>query len=648
MYTCPTCYKHLYSVENFHSHLRTHQNEPSIHQSTTWSSFNGVPIPNLTTMFHACPHCDRQFYSWKNYRDHLKTHPNETRQIEKTDRRAGTKEMFHSCLLCNKQFYSKENLQAHVRTHARQEVGQGRKTRPRQNNTNKQLNTTVIQPNQTHPKSRPNKQVRQRKKTKTHQNNTDKQSNTRVRQQKNKKCPKSRPKNKVREGRKTRTRQNNTEKQSNTIVIHQKNQTCQKSRPNKEVRQREKTKTCQNNTEKQVNTTVIHQINQTHPKSPPNKEVLQGKKLKTHQNDMEKQVNTIVIQPKNPTIVSQKTCPNKEMTQESKIKTCQNDTEKQLNTIVIQHDNQTIVYQKTCPKKLFECPYCEETNHIFLEFQRHIRTHASQTLEVDQLFRCPHCYLCFNTSKRLSVHVEVLHRNKRQFDCRYCGKMFSEEMQLSMHLQFHAEGKRLRCVDCGVGLSSWANVRQHVCVHRREKHSCSSCSRDFGSLLKLLNHSCSRSSIRIVSSSDSTERLLQPVSPRDREADAVLHIPVSKDNNSDHTLSGFNNHIISLPHAGSSPQPETKKRVSLEAHTDKWSDCGKAEHGSPELTQCIGYTHQSDETFKCCDCGDSFHIFQNLQEHLKEHTQANIRSCPTCIKGFPDTESLQKHIVTHV
>ncbi|XP_034236204.1 zinc finger and SCAN domain-containing protein 21-like isoform X2 [Thrips palmi] len=103
-----------------------------------------------------------------------------------------------------------------------------------------------------------------------------------------------------------------------------------------------------------------------------------------------------------------------------------------------QHGEQQIKSQS------FKCTKCHEEFDIFVDFKRHLRTHAGE-----KPFTCNVCDKAFASKSILNVHSRI-HNGLRPYRCDICGQAFTQKQSLDYHMRRHSEENPFKCEICGM------------------------------------------------------------------------------------------------------------------------------------------------------------------------------------------------------
>ncbi|XP_053406962.1 zinc finger protein 2-like isoform X4 [Mercenaria mercenaria] len=138
----------------------------------------------------------------------------------------------------------------------------------------------------------------------------------------------------------------------------------------------------------------------------------------------------------------------------------------------------------------FECPICTKSFSSIYNMVRHVEN--VHTLRKDNVYRCQHCHLTFETKETL-----IAHRKSHQSICHDCGKFYSSTSSLNVHRQKLHSDRKYYCLaeNCSyVGTSKQA-LDFHMNMHSGSKpYSCKHCGKSYHR-----KDSCSRHQLLCVS-----------------------------------------------------------------------------------------------------------------------------------------------------
>ncbi|XP_065365669.1 zinc finger protein 62-like [Calliphora vicina] len=141
-------------------------------------------------------------------------------------------------------------------------------------------------------------------------------------------------------------------------------------------------------------------------------------------------------------------------------------------------------------EKPFKCSQCDETCAEERYLKNHIRCHHTG-------FECPECHKRFKTNPSLKRHL-LIHVKKKDFICneKNCGKDFPTQGRLREHQRYH-NSEMFICEECGYKCRKRESLVVHKRHHTGEKpFGCKLCERRFGSKELLNEHMASHETVR--------------------------------------------------------------------------------------------------------------------------------------------------------
>ena len=89
--------------------------------------------------------------------------------------------------------------------------------------------------------------------------------------------------------------------------------------------------------------------------------------------------------------------------------------------------------------RMFECKKCDSKFHAKENLKYHINTRHPKAVV------CKICDIPLKENSDIELHMEVVHKRKRQFKCDKCDMSFQLEWRLKKHMTLHEEGNIRKC-----------------------------------------------------------------------------------------------------------------------------------------------------------------------------------------------------------
>ncbi|XP_026493706.2 zinc finger protein 423 [Vanessa tameamea] len=303
----------------------------------------------------------------------------------------------------------------------------------------------------------------------------------------------------------------------------------------------------------------------------------------------------------------------------------------------------------------FRCEFCSRLFKHKRSRDRHVKLHTG-----DRKYRCAHCESAFSRSDHLKIHMKT-HDNQKPFQCTVCNRGYNTAAALTAHMQGHKrdrEGREtdrkraLRCLRCGDAFRRPEMLQAHMAsAHGMEATSvtpprrvasqppptllaCIYCTRDtFTSMEQLQLHVRAAHSALLNGESSIHYTLEQPL-PTDlsRRSPEEVSSPAKRPR----LGSGSSTPKIALSPSTllcnqcDAALPDFEAfRAHLKGHIEEGGDIGRS---SPA---------------PCLHCGATFADAAASERHLAAHYLAVSceYSCHSCVRSFPTSEDLQKHLL---
>lgn len=249
---------------------------------------------------------------------------------------------------------------------------------------------------------------------------------------------------------------------------------------------------------------------------------------------------------------------------------------------------------------VFPCNYCERSFPLRQLLDIHVANHVR-----DRKFQCSVCKKGFFSKYDLGKH-ELIHTGEKPFKCVVCGKAFSRSTLLRRHEKIHSDEPKFLCVYCERPFLSREEWDKHTLNHQKKRpFVCEICGKTFAFKQGLERH-------EVVHSTE------QPY-------------------NCEHCDRGFSTqgklarHLTA--HAGDRPYP---CRI-----------CDKSYLLSHHLTRHMRSHKENNQiSHKCSECSLSFSKRDELIAHSTVHATENM-ICPLCKTTFDNVDEVNEHIKQH-
>lgn len=101
----------------------------------------------------------------------------------------------------------------------------------------------------------------------------------------------------------------------------------------------------------------------------------------------------------------------------------------------------------------------------------------------------PHtCYICkkiYASRRKLTIHLERIHRKAPAMSCDHCPKTFTGKVSLTLHMVSHCKVTEFMCDFCGYKPKFKSCLVKHMSIHG-SKTKCKLCGKDVSSLIEHL------------------------------------------------------------------------------------------------------------------------------------------------------------------
>ena len=325
-----------------------------------------------------------------------------------------------------------------------------------------------------------------------------------------------------------------------------------------------------------------------------------------------------------------------------------------------------------CPsaqkQDIFPCDVCGKTFKFLCSLETHQQRHI---LQRERRFTCEFCGNSFITMYELTKHRNVVHFKIKPFVCKICESSFSSRESLKLHfITQHTEVKQFVCDVCGKEFQYQAGLKVHMKSHTDtlKTHSCGHCDKSFSRLAYLKRHMTMHNGTKIIECE-------------------ICGAKFDKSKLARHLLVHSGEKPISCELCGKLFTQMGNLKIHLKVHRDVYStmECedvlNRAKVKAQELVKAkkrkiivdvdtIDFTNeeichpdqsykkrtklnydenfvQSDKTYKCDVCDQTFYDPTNLRTHTMIHTGEKPYRCNVCGKAFSWSNSLRNHEKIH-
>uniref|UniRef100_A0A8D9B9M8 Zinc finger protein 91 n=1 Tax=Cacopsylla melanoneura TaxID=428564 RepID=A0A8D9B9M8_9HEMI len=270
------------------------------------------------------------------------------------------------------------------------------------------------------------------------------------------------------------------------------------------------------------------------------------------------------------------------------------DTEDKLDVTKIFNVNKEDCQIMLGEKVKFKCPECPRSYGNFSELKKHLAVHTGE-----KQFVCSVCQRGFYMKNRLNEHYKRVHHMN----------FTSRDHDLRRETETNVDGvRKYKCPQpgCASSFQRFNALQEHMLSHTGEKpYTCEACGKSF---------------------------------PLKRRLNAHY--------NKWHLGKGYRCHIC-----GSTMSNAANFKDHLDSHRgEKKYTCETCGTGFAYKSSLYHhrFTHIKDRTYPCTYCERKYQSPKTLKEHLKVHTNGDVRHiCQTCGSEFHTRKNLLTHIRTH-
>ncbi|KNC26772.1 hypothetical protein FF38_06343 [Lucilia cuprina] len=287
-------------------------------------------------------------------------------------------------------------------------------------------------------------------------------------------------------------------------------------------------------------------------------------------------------------------------------------------------------------EKPYKCSMCDQA---FAE-ERTLKNHVGHK---HTGYECPECHKNFSTNRNLKRHM-LIHVDKKEFICQEdnCGKAFATKGQLKDHQRYHTS-EMFICEECGYKCRQRESLIVHKRHHTGEKpFGCKLCDRRFGSKPLLNEHMATHETERKHICDVCGKSFNRPKALYHHKH---LHLGVKKFvckicGQAYAQAAGLSAHMRKHREEGGSASFTTEP--ALPPNNTNILNCKRHESLREHKRQ-----HTGEIPFGCEVCGRSFSLKKLLTRHMSSHETVRKHVCNVCGKSFNRHNALYHHKHLH-
>ncbi|GBP55264.1 Zinc finger protein 808 [Eumeta japonica] len=283
-------------------------------------------------------------------------------------------------------------------------------------------------------------------------------------------------------------------------------------------------------------------------------------------------------------------------------------------------------------KRPHACEFCHkrflhlETLHV------HRRMHRGEK----QSFVCHFCLTKFEDEENLKIHL-ISHTGPKPYICTICGKRYKRKDTMIYHRRMHKMEKKFQCNVCNKSFVAPCKLQRHLLSHRPDKYvvryECPVCAHIFNTKYHIEMHLTTHEKEGVILEENRGEILAM-----------VLQ----------------NARKIQVPTKVDAPVPNFKDIMPSDERSRVCNICGEVfhhffyleehlkTHGSKlELGKSEAQSKEDERRYKCTVCQKGFKLHYYLKLHSFTHTKEKPFICQQCGKGFITKGKLKRHLESH-
>ncbi|CAH1122269.1 unnamed protein product [Ceutorhynchus assimilis] len=249
-------------------------------------------------------------------------------------------------------------------------------------------------------------------------------------------------------------------------------------------------------------------------------------------------------------------------------------------------------------------------------------------------FKCLGCAELFSTAEEMQKHKNETHKKNFKFECEYCYSKFASYANLRDHIRIHTREKPFQCPTCQAKFTFKSDLNRHILTHVEYKpFKCEFCEKSFSRKYILDQHEREHTGTRI---------LCVYCCKQFKSRSALI-----KHNKNVHEFSFSPEKSFKCDVCGNILSSEQYFQEHMALHGPRnfqCETCGKAFSSNKSLKVHIKMTHNEME-FACSLCDRTYKQKNNLLKHQDQHMGKFI--CEICSKAFVFRASLSQHMRLH-
>ncbi|XP_063899105.1 zinc finger protein Xfin [Helicoverpa armigera] len=276
-------------------------------------------------------------------------------------------------------------------------------------------------------------------------------------------------------------------------------------------------------------------------------------------------------------------------------------------------------------KRPHACEYCNQKFLHLNMLEVHRQSHAGEA----RVLRCQYCLEPCDDAAARAEH-EATHAGAKPYLCTICGKQYKKRETMVYHRKRHSPDKELVCEVCSARFTAACKLSAHMATHRAARfvlrYECPVCAHMFHT----------RYHVRMHLNTHQREGLIL-------------------EENRSEVLAMVLQNARKIPKQGDAPQ--LTDTMPTDERSRVCNICGEVFHHFYYLEEHLK-SHGSriaitdidkpeDKKYICEICNKGFKLHYYLKLHLFTHSKEKPFICQQCGKGFITKGKLKRHLETH-